>query len=155
MTMFMFCRLNDYDQVAELTWENGQVGFQVPVPAARTKFTWETANETLESVVQQGSTVFNNQPQNSNINLIQNSAANINSCSSIAASSSDNNHIFPLLESRPCNNGIVRNVSFSANDLRESETYTMAGTTEEDLAYNYGSVSFLTLFVEYKLFICS
>lgn len=142
----MCCRLNDYDQVAELTWENGQLGFQVPLPGTRTQFTWETANETLESIVQQGSTVVNNQPENSDINLIQNSAANINSCSSFAASSSDNNHPLRWLETSPCNNG-DRNVRARATDLRESETFTMAGTTEEDLTYNYGSVRLLTLSV--------
>uniref|UniRef100_A0A7N0TP00 BHLH domain-containing protein n=1 Tax=Kalanchoe fedtschenkoi TaxID=63787 RepID=A0A7N0TP00_KALFE len=127
-----FYRLNDYDQVAELTWENGQLGFQGLAPATHgAKPTWGTANETLESIVQQGSTVFHHQQpqQHSNLNHIHYPAANTNPCSSFAASStwleSDHRH--------------ARVESLKRSSLKESNTVIMTRATEEDLVYHYGS----------------
>ncbi|KAL9674324.1 hypothetical protein QQ045_030596 [Rhodiola kirilowii] len=132
-----FYRLSDYDydQVAELTWENGQVGFQGLVsPANHAKSAWGMGNETLESIVQLGSTVFQQQPP-----LNQNPAANINSTSSFAASSSDN-HPFTWLESGQCDPRAERSIGNSAcaTNLRENEANMMAGNTEEDLVFHYG-----------------
>uniref|UniRef100_A0A7N0TXR9 BHLH domain-containing protein n=1 Tax=Kalanchoe fedtschenkoi TaxID=63787 RepID=A0A7N0TXR9_KALFE len=140
-----FYRLNDYDQVAELTWENGQLGFQglAPPAAHHSKSTWSAANETLESIVQQGSTVCHHHhhpQQHSKLNRALNPAANINSaCSSFAASSS-NNHPVPWLELDQCNaRAESLEPSACANNLRQSNTVMTTTSTEEDFVYQYGS----------------
>ncbi|XVF54373.1 hypothetical protein PTKIN_Ptkin05aG0176300 [Pterospermum kingtungense] len=79
-------------EVAELTWENGQLamhGLSGLLPTAPTKPTWGRSSDTLESIVHQA-TCHNNQKQNFNLLLQHDQVIPAKKTTSIAASSEGN-----------------------------------------------------------------
>ncbi|XP_022775750.1 transcription factor PIF7-like [Durio zibethinus] len=76
-------------EVAELTWENGQLamhGLSGLLPTALTKPTWGRSSDTLESLVHQATC----HDQNQNFNFLQHDNTPANRSSDIAASSGGN-----------------------------------------------------------------
>lgn len=93
-SIFLYLKFRSNYEVAELTWENGQLamhGLSGLLPIAPTKPTWgRSSHDTLESIVHQAT--CHNQNQNQNFNLLQHEQVPVNKKSPIitAASSRGN-----------------------------------------------------------------
>lgn len=104
---------SNYDEVAELTWENGQQsrhGLSGLLPTSREKPTWVRAHDTLESIVQQATC----QPQKSKFTRENHDHAPT-STSSIAASSGEHQMLPTMTKKRSHSNFDQHGRDFSSN----------------------------------------